>query len=564
MIRIAVVCVSLLFLTCTGSLVAAEPADLVLVGGRIVTVDETRPVAEALACRQGRVLAVGSRQEVESLVGPNTKVLDISGKTAIPGFIEGHAHFLGLGESKMILDLAKVANWEELVELVRQAAASQPTGRWIHGRGWHQSKWKPPVEPNVEGYPLHAALSRAVPDHPVVLTHASGHMCLANAKAMELAGVGPDTEAPTGGEILHDSQGRPTGVFRESAQDLVFQVADETLRTGDQIEAAIRLAGQECLRYGITSFHDAGASFGQIDRCRKMAEEGRLPIRLWVMISAGNEELARRLPGCRIVGAGNHFLTVRAVKRFIDGALGAHGAWLLEPYNDLPGSRGLQLASVESLRETPRLAAENQVQLCIHAIGDRANREVLNLYEETFRAYPSAQSRRWRIEHTQHIHPADIGRLAGLGVVAAMQGNHCTSDGVFVVDRLGEERSRQGAYAWRSLLDAGATVINGTDAPVEDVNPIGSFYASVTRRLADGRAFFPEQCMTRQEALRSYTRDAAWAAFEEDLKGTLTPGKLADVTVLSRDLLTCPEGEILSTHVDYTILGGKVVYARPE
>lgn len=556
---------TILMLTIAASrTVAAEKADLVLLGGRIVTVDESCPAAEALACRDGRILAVGSNEEVSSRIGPHTRRIDITSKTAYPGFIEGHGHFLGLGESKMILNLSKVANWDDLVERVRQAAAGRPPGQWILGRGWHQAKWKPAVEPNVEGYPLHTDLSKAVPDHPVLLTHGTGHMSLANAKAMELAGIGPETKSPAGGEILRDAQGRPTGVFRETAQSLVERVAGEAIQTDEQIDEAIRLASEECLRKGITSFHDAGSSFKRIDHYRRLAEEGRLRVRLWVMISEGNENLARRLADYRIVGAGGNFLTVRAIKRFIDGALGAHGAWLLEPYNDLPASRGLQLSSIDALRETARLAAEHEMQLCTHAIGDRANREVLNQYEQAFAAYPSQSSRRWRIEHAQHLHPDDIPRFAQLGVVAAMQGNHCTSDGVFVVDRLGEKRSREGAYAWRSLLDAGATVINGTDAPVEDVDPLGSFYASVTRRMADGRTFFPGQRMTREEALRSYTIKAAWAAFEDDVKGTLTPGKLADVVVLSRDLLTCRDEEILSTRVEYTIVGGKVVHAAAE
>ena len=488
-------------------------------------------------------------------------MVDVAGKTAFPGFIEGHGHFLGLGESKMILDLSKAANWDELVEQVRQAAAGRPPGQWIVGRGWHQAKWNPPVKPQVEGYPVHADLSRAVPAHPVLLTHASGHMSLANAKAMELAGVGPETKSPAGGGILHDGSGRPTGVFRETAQGLVRRVADYGAKTDGQVDEAIRLASEECLRKGITSFHDACSSFDLIDRYRRLAEEGRLPIRLWVMISESNERLAKRLPDYRMIGAGGGFLTVRAIKRLIDGALGAHGAWLLEPYDDLPEGRGLQLIPIGQLRETARLAAEHGMQLCTHAIGDRANREVLDVYEQAFTAYPSEHCRRWRIEHAQHLHPDDIPRFAQLGVVAAMQGNHCTSDAVFVIDRLGKRRSREGAYAWRSLLDSGATVINGTDAPVEDVDPLGSFHASVTRRLAGGATFFPEQCMTREEALRSYTIDAAWAAFEEDLKGSLAPGKLADAVVLSEDLRNCPAERILSARVEYTIIGGKVVYA---
>jgi predicted amidohydrolase YtcJ len=545
-------------------LYASEKADLVLLGGQIITVDDSCPTAEALACRDGRLLAVGSRQDVSQHIGPDTKTIDITGKTAYPGFIEGHAHFLDLGESKMILDLSKVADWKELVEQVRLAAKKRPAGQWILGRGWHQAKWNPPVEPNIEGYPIHTALSEAVPDHPVLLTHGTGHMSLANAAAMKRAGVGPDTKDPAGGEILRDSQGNPTGVFRETAQSLLYRVADQALETDEQIEEAIQLASGECLRKGITSFHDAGASFALIDRYRRLAEAGELPVRLWVMISASNGELAKRLPDYPVIGAGNHYLTSRAIKRFVDGALGAHGAWLLEPYNDLPDSRGLQLNSLDVLRETARLAAQHDMQLCTHAIGDLANRKLLDIYEQAFAANPCENSRRWRIEHAQHLHPEDIPRFAQLGVTAAMQGNHCTSDGPFVVTRLGEKRSREGAYAWRSVLDAGATVVNGTDAPVEDVDPLGSFYASVTRRLADGTTFFAEQCMTREEALRSYTINAAWAAFEEDLKGSLTPGKLADIVVLSNNLLTCPEQEIRTTQVEYTIVGGRVAYSTSQ
>ena len=564
MMRLTSACLCVVFLLSIHASLAAEKADLVLLGGHIITVDDACPSAEALACRQGHIMAVGSKTEISHHIGPDTKILDITGKTAYPGFIEAHAHFLDLGESRMILDLSKVTDWADLVEQVRHAAEERPVGQWILGRGWHQAKWNPPVAPNVEGYPIHAALSEAVPDHPVLLTHGSGHMSLANAAAMKLAGVGSDTEAPDGGKILRDSHGQPTGVFRETAQRLLYRVADHAFETDEQINKAIRLASEECLRKGITTLHDAGSSFNVIDRYRRMAEQGQLSLRLWVMISEGNSALERRLQDYPIIGAGEDFLTVRAIKRFMDGALGAHGAWLLEPYDDLPDSRGLQLNPIELLHETARLAAEHDMQLCTHAIGDLANRKVLDLYEQTFADLPSQDSRRWRIEHAQHLHPDDIPRFAELGVVAAMQGNHCTSDGPFVVTRLGEKRSREGAYAWRSLLDAGATIANGTDAPVEDVDPLGSFYASVTRRLADGTPFFPEQCMTRQEALRSYTIDAAWAGFEEHLKGSLTPGKLADIVVLSNNLLTCPGEDILSTEVEYTIIGGRIVHPSTE
>lgn len=542
---------------------AEEPADLVLTGGRIITMDEAKPLTQALACRGQRIVAVGSDDEIAALIGEKTKVIPLSGQTALPGFIEGHGHFVSLGESKLNLDLTAAKSWEDVVEMVREAAERTPPGAWIVGRGWHQEKWSRPPEPNVEGYPVHAKLSAAAPKNPVLLTHASGHMSLANAQAMRLSGITKATPDPDGGQILRNAASEPIGAFRETAQSLVRFRHDEPQRRAERLDRAIELATEECLRKGITSFQDAGSSLTVVDRLNELAETGQLKVRLWVMLSDDNARLRAALPRYRLIGAGEGYLTVRAIKRSIDGALGSHGAWLLEPYSDLKTSAGLQTTSLGSLRETARLAAAHDYQLCVHAIGDRANREVLNLFERAFAEHPSEASRRWRVEHAQHLDASDIPRFSKLGVIASMQGVHCTSDAVFVIDRLGHERARVGAYAWRSLLDAGTTVINGTDAPVEDVDPLASFYASVTRKTPDGRTFFPQQRMTRVEALASYTTSAAYAAFEEDEKGSLAPGKLADIVVLSRDILTCPEKEILSTCVMHTIVGGRVAYSAP-
>jgi len=547
---------------------AEEPADLVLTGGTVVTMDDSHPHAQALAIRGDRIVAVGDDAEVKPRIGDGTQVIDLAGKLAVPGFIDSHAHFVSLGRSKMILDLSKARTWDEIVELVAGAAHNTPPDRWIVGRGWHQAKWRPPPSPSVQGYPTHEKLSQAVPDHPVMLTHGTGHMGLANAKAMELAGVDKDTADPEGGEILRDEAGNPTGVFREESMGLIRRAQEqgEARRTAqdeaDELDEAIRLATEECLSQGVTTFCDASSSLATIDHFRRLALQGRLEVRLWVMISESNDVLAERLPEYRIVGLGNHHLTVRAVKRFADGALGTHGAWLLAPYDDLPESVGLNTTPVDSIRRTAELAIRHGFQLCVHAIGDRANRETLDLFEQVFQEHPQQKDLRWRIEHAQHLHPDEIRRFGSLGVIAAMQGCHATSDGPFVVARLGIERARAGAYAWRSLLDSRAVVTNGTDAPVENLNPIECFYASITRKLADGTAFFPEQRMTRHEALRSYTLDAAYAAFEEDLKGSLTPGKLADVVVLSKDVLTVPAEEILGAQVLYTIVGGRVLYRK--
>ncbi len=547
---------------------ASKSADLVLLGGKILTMDQQQPSAAALAARGDRIIAVGTDAEVRPLIGQQTRVIDLAGRLAVPGFIDSHGHFVSLGRSKMILDLSQARDFDQIVRLVRQAARQTPAGDWIVGRGWHQEKWQRPPVPDVDGCPTHQKLSQAAPAHPVLLTHGTGHMSLANAKAMELAGVDRTTPSPPGGQILHDQDGNPTGVFRETAMDLISRAhersrskrTEEELAT--ELDEAIRLATAECLANGITTFHDAGSSFATIGRFKQLAQRGGLKVRLWVMIGESNAALARRLPQYRIVGLGDNHLTVRAIKRFIDGALGSNSAWLLAPYNDLPESTGLNTTPVASLRRTARLALEHDFQLCVHAIGDRANRETLDLFAEVFHEHPEKEDLRWRIEHAQHLSPDDIPRFARLGVIASMQGIHATSDAPFVVKRLGHQRAEQGAYAWQSLLRCGAVVANGTDTPVESCSPIACFYASVTRKRPNGEAFFPAQRMTRQQALKSYTLDAAYAGFEEDLKGSLVPGKLADVVVLSKDIMTVPDEEIRQARVVYTIVGGKVLFQR--
>jgi predicted amidohydrolase YtcJ len=554
-----------LFFSCARK---SKPADLVLINGKIVTVDEAKPEAKALAVRGDLIAAVGTDKEIEAFIGPGTKIIDLEGKLAIPGFIDSHGHFTGIGQSKLELDLTKAKNWDEIVAMVKDAVQKAKPGEWILGRGWHQEKWDKSPQPNVDGLPFHEALSKVSPQNPVLLTHASGHSCLANAKAMELAKITKKTPDPKGGEIVRDANGNPIGAFRETAQGLVGVAmrSYELSRPPEQVKAeerkVIELAAQECLSKGVTSFFDASSSFETIDLFKEFAQQGKLGIRLWVMISEGNENLNKRLSEYKIIRLGQSHLTVRAIKRFMDGALGAHGAWLLEPYADLPTSTGLNTTPVEVIKETARIAIENGFQLCIHAIGDRANREVLNIYEETFKAHPDKKDLRWRVEHAQHLNAADIPRFGKLGVIAAMQGIHCTSDGPWVIKRLGLKRAEDGAYVWQKLMKSGAIICNGTDAPVEDVNPIACFYATVTRKMKDGALFYPDQKMSREEALRSYTYNAAYSGFEEDILGSLKPGKLADITVLSKDIMVVPDDEILTVEVLYTIVGGKVLYQK--
>ncbi len=412
----------------------------------------------------------------------------------------------------------------------------------------------------MEGLPTHHTLSAVSPDNPVVLRHATGHASFANARAMEMAGIDRGTANPPGGEIVRDTNGDPIGMFRETAQGLLSPASENAVRPSARRQA--ELAVEELTAKGVTSLQDAGSSFATVDVLKEMVDDGSLKVRLWVMLRVPNDQLRARVADYRMIGYGDNRLTVRALKRSIDGALGPHGAWLLEPYEDLPGSAGLNTASVESVTETARIAMEYDLQMCTHAIGDRANREVLDIYEDLFAANPERTGLRWRIEHAQHLHPDDIPRFGQMGVIASMEGIHATSDAPYVIQRLGEDRAREGAYVWQSLLQSGAVVTNGTDAPVEDVDPIASYYATVSRRVRDGSVFFPEQRMSREEALYSYTMDGAYAAFEEDIKGSLTPGKLADITVLSRDILTVPEDEIMAAEVAYTIVGGEIVYRQ--
>ncbi len=545
-----------------------EPADLVLHNGKIVTVDTAKPEARAIAVRGDVIAAVGTDQEIQPYIGPATRVIDLGGMLAIPGFIESHGHFTSLGETKIELDLTRAANWDEIVALVGEAAKKAKPGEFILGRGWHQEKWNKKPVPEVEGFPTHEGLSKVSPDNPVLLTHASGHATFANAKAMELAGITRRTPSPPGGEILHDARGNPTGVFSDRAAGLLGRALDASLskRTPAEVDAderkVVELAAQDCLAKGVTTFYDAGQSFHTIDLYKKLADEGKLPLRLWVMIRVNTKDLAPNLAKYRMIDYGNKHLTVRSIKRLMDGALGSRTAWLLEPYADLPTSTGLNTDTVEDLTETARLAIENDFQLCTHAIGDRANREVLNVYEATFKAHPDKKDLRWRIEHAQHLNAADIPRFGALGVIAAMQAIHCTSDAPYVLARLGEKRAEEGAYVWQKLMKTGAIISNGTDAPVEDVNPIACYYAAVTRKLKDGKVFYPDQRMSREEALKSYTWNAAYSGFEENSKGSLVPGKLADITVISKDILSIPEDEIPTAVVKYTIVGGKIMFQR--
>ncbi len=541
----------------------AQVADIVIVNAAVRTMDSARPAATALAIAGNTIIFVGTDGGAGAFAGERTEVIDLAGRTVIPGFIESHGHLLGLGYFRQRLELGETRNYEEMVRMVAEAVKLARPGEWIEGRGWHQSKWDPRPFPEVRGFQTHDALSAVSPDNPVWLRHASGHAGIANARAMEIAGVGPLTASPPGGEIIRDTLGRATGIFVELAQSIIANAIPPA--TKESRRKALGTAVAECVSKGVTTFVDAGADRSEIALYRETADSGKLDMRIWAMVGGrddiGREELFARPPDRGTPGG---FLTVRALKLSMDGALGSRSAWLMEPYTDDSTSHGHETLDPEVLYEISAEALRAGYQVCVHAIGDRANRETLDAFERAFRENPSAaKDARFRIEHAQTLDEKDIPRFGRLGVIASMQGIHCTSDRPWVASRLGEARIAEGAYAWRKLLDAGAVIVNGTDTPVEPVDPLKCFYASVTRQRPDGTppgGFDPGQKMTREEALRSYTIDAAYAIFAENERGSLREGKVADLVVLSKDVMAIPEAEILSTNVLATMVNGRFVY----
>ncbi|MCG8319466.1 MAG: amidohydrolase [Cytophagales bacterium] len=548
-----------------------EVADLVIKNGNIYTVNSASPKAGAVAVTGGVIVDVGANETIDRWIGKDTEVIDLQGKTMTPGLIEGHGHFLGMGQAKLNLELLDVTSYEQLAERVAEAVEEASPGEWILGRGWHQSKWDSISGTVVKGFQTHEMLSAVSPDNPVFLRHASGHAGFANAKAMEIAGVGLlakeslSKEDTHGGEIIRDEQGNPTGIFNETAMGLIGKHIPDADVGKDR--RAMELAIQECLENGITSFQDAGAGRNQIKLARDFLDEGKLRVRLWMMVSSRDTTLLNewyaRGPE---IGLGDNFLTIRAIKIHADGALGSRGAWLLAEYADRSGHFGHETTPMQFVYEVAKKGLKHGFQVCTHAIGDRTNREVLDMYEKAFKENPeAARDARYRIEHAQHLHPADIPRFGELGVIPAMQAIHMSSDRPWAIDRLGEKRIIDGAYVWQKLLQSGAVIVNGTDVPVEPIDPIASFYASISRKTLKGEpeeGYEPDQKMTRAQALKSYTLDAAYGAFEENIKGSVEPGKVADFTVYSQDLMQVPENEVLETRIDMTIVNGKIEYIR--
>ena len=536
-------------------LVQQQPADLVVLNARIYTADANRPTAEALAVRAGRIAFVGSARGALALAGPRTERLDLAGRTVLPGIVDAHAHLLGLGQALRTVDLVGTRSYEEVVARVAERAKTARPGEWIRGRGWDQNDWAD------TRFPAHEALSRAVPNNPVYLTRVDGHAALVNAKALELAGVTRATPDPAGGRFIRDSSGAPTGVLIDGAQGVVGRVvpAPSATELREQTLAAIA----ELNRWGLTGIHDAGVGPEGIAVYDALAREGRYSLRNYVMIRSNDSVLDAFMRRGRQLALYDGRLWIRSIKLVADGALGSRGAALLEPYADDPGNTGLITTPPERIKSVAVRALKAGFQLNVHAIGDRANRMVLDQYEAALKEVPVADHR-FRIEHAQILHHDDIPRFAELDVIPSMQGSHQTSDMYWVPARLGWSRS-EGAYAWRSLLNTGVVIPNGSDLPVESPNPLLSFHAFVTRQDGDGYpagGWFPAQRATREEALLSMTVWPAYAAFMENESGTLTAGKYADFVVFDRDIMTVAPEEILKASVVMTVLGGKAVYRR--
>ncbi|MDB4889623.1 MAG: Amidohydrolase 3 [Gemmatimonadetes bacterium] len=534
---------------------SVRSAELIVTNARIYTVDDTRPVVAALAVRDGRIAFAGSAREAMALKGANTKMLDLGGRTVIPGMVDAHAHLLGLGQSLQTVNLVGTKSYDEVIARVVARAKNVPAGQWIIGRGWDQNQW------GDTRFPTHDALTRALPNNPVYLERIDGHAQLANAAAMKAASVTVATKDPSGGKILRTASGEPTGVFVDNATELVERSIPRS--TPEETRKAIRAAIAESQHWGLTGLHDAGESRATIDLLEEMAKAGEFNFRLYVMISDDSAAVAHYLARGPQSALYDNRLWLRSFKLYADGALGSRGAALLEPYSDDPNNKGLLLSAPAHIQEVAVRALKAGFQVNTHAIGDRGNRVVLDAYDAALKLQPAADHR-FRVEHAQILNHDDIPRFAQLGVIPSMQAVHQTSDMYWAGSRLGQGRLL-GAYAWRSLLESGVVIPNGSDFPVEAVNPLLSFHSAVARQDAENwpsGGWMPEQRMTREEALKSMTIWPAFAAFQESVMGSLSVGKLADFVVLDRDIMTVADRDILGTNVVATYIGGKPVYER--
>jgi len=527
-----------------------EAADLVLDGGIVVTLDDARPRATALAVRGGRIVAVGDAADVKRFIGKATRRIDLGGRTVVPGLTDAHVHVEGLGTALERLDLVGAASLQDAVARVAGAVKKAPAGEWLQGRGWDQNDWPE------KRFPTAADLDRVAGGRPVFLLRVDGHAAWASSEALLRAGISARTPDPEGGRILRDATGDPSGVLIDNGMSLVTAHIPEPSREVRKRRLAAGL--RACARGGLTEVHDAGVPLDVVDLYKELLAEGNMPVRAYVMLKA-DEFLKGGSSLSPEIGLGDGRLTVRAVKVVADGALGSRGALLLAPYSDEPGTRGLATIAPETLRTVLERALAQGFQVATHAIGDAANRMVLDAYEAAFGAGGGARHR-FRIEHAQVLTPADVPRFKALGVIPSMQPTHCTSDMYWAEARLGPERA-EGAYLWKTFLAQGVPVAGGSDAPVEDIAVLPGLYAAVTRQDAKGwpqGGWHPGERVSIEEALRMFATGGAFAAFEEGDRGTIAPGKRADLTVFTRDVTRAAPAEILATRVSMTVVGGEV------
>jgi hypothetical protein len=551
-----IVVISLVFIT---SVWSHPRHDLLLINGRIYTANPDQPRVQAVLIQDGTITALGDTDAIMKKAAAGVRIVDLAGQTVVPGLIDSHGHLMNLGFSLNNLNLVGTASYQQIVDLTGAAAEAKQRGEWIQGRGWDQNDW------SEKEFPTHDVLSARTMNNPVLLTRVDGHASLANAEAMRIAGINRETKDPDGGKIIRDASGLPTGVFIDKAIGLVSRHVPETTRK-QQIEATER-AIQECLRYGLTTVHDAGISLETVGLYKSLIDENKIRLRVYGMIRATSPAMLPQLQPFLdegpIIGYGDNMLTVRSLKAMTDGALGSRGAALLEGYSDEPGNRGLLITPMEPLKNLSIAALKAGFQVNTHSIGDRGNRTALKAYEAALKEVKK-KDHRFRIEHAQVVNEHDFALFKVLGVIPSMQATHATSDMYWAGDRLGNTRV-QGAYAWRTFLNLGIPIANGSDFPVENVNPLWGFYASITRKDHKGwpeLGWQSDQSMTREEALESFTINGAYAAFEEKIKGTVEKGKVGDLVVLSKNIMKIEPKEILNTHVVMTIVGGEIVYKR--
>jgi len=534
-------------------------ADIVFRNGNVYTANDKAPRAQAIAVKGDRIVFVGSNEAAQKFVGANTRVVDLKGNTVLPGFTDSHQHLSGVGQREMTLNLEGTTSLDDLLAKLKARVDQAKPGEWVTGRGWIETHWQPPV------FPTRWDLDKVSPNNPVILGRADGHGAVANSAALKLAGVDKNTPNPFGGEISKDKRsGEPNGMLLDAAQGLVRNRVPPTSR--EDAERAVVLGVKRDIGLGWTQIQDAGGSYADIDIFKKLYAAGTIKLRIYKAVYGPGPNATRLLNEGPTLGAFENRFTVRTIKVISDGALGSRGAALLGPYSDAPDTSGFLTVKAEELRPMLVDALRKGIQVETHAIGDRANRFILDEYERAFNAVPLAERKiaqpRWRVEHAQIVNPTDIPRFAKLGVIPSMQPSHAIGDLFFAPSRLGFERLA-GAYAWESFIKSGVVVPGGSDAPVERGEPMIEFYAAVARKDQKGfstEGWHPEEAVTREQALKMFTIWPAYAAFEEKLRGSIETGKLADLTILSADIMKIPELDILKTRCVMTVINGEIVF----